>query len=357
MKTIAHIILAVFAAVVVFGTLLPLWGWEKWWVRILDFPRLQIACLGVMVVLLWIPLWKSAHWWQIAAWIFVLAAVVYQGFRIFPFTALAREQMADAEASPRATMSILLSNVLMENHDAAQLLALVEKHNPDIVFTLEPDQWWARALEPIAAHRPHIVSRPLDNTYGMILYSKFPLRDTIMRELTEPGVPSIRTTMEIGDGVSITFHGLHPPPPVPTFAEDSLPRDAELVLVAREVEKSPGPTIVAGDLNDVAWSDTTALFQKLSGLLDPRRGRGMYNSFHAKYFFMRWPLDHVFFSEDFLLIDIQRLPAIGSDHFPILVRVAYAPREQAKNDPPLPADAEAREEGAEKVRDEREGDR
>jgi endonuclease/exonuclease/phosphatase (EEP) superfamily protein YafD len=102
--------------------------------------------------------------------------------------------------------------------------------------------------------------------------------------------------------------------------------------VAREVKAEGRPAVVAGDLNDVAWSRTNDLFQRISGLLDPRIGRGLYPTFNAKWPLLRWPLDHIFFSDDFLLGRIERLGPIQSDHFPILIslcRSEQAPHRQA----------------------------
>jgi hypothetical protein len=65
----------------------------------------------------------------------------------------------------------------------------------------------------------------------------------------------------------------------------------------------------------------------------------MFNSFHADYWLLRWPLDHVFVSSDFRLRDMQRLPAFGSDHFPILIRLDHHPRAAAVTEPPK-ADAD-----------------
>ena len=67
----------------------------------------------------------------------------------------------------------------------------------------------------------------------------------------------------------------------------------------------------------MAWSRTTRLFQRISGLLDPRVGRRFMNTFHVNYWLLRWSLDHVFHSTDFSLVDMKLLESIGSDHFPV----------------------------------------
>ncbi len=70
----------------------------------------------------------------------------------------------------------------------------------------------------------------------------------------------------------------------------------------------------------------------------------MFNTFHAEYPFLRWPLDHVFHSRHFKLISMRRLPPIGSDHFPLLTELAYAPARKMQPDG-LDADADDRDRG------------
>jgi endonuclease/exonuclease/phosphatase (EEP) superfamily protein YafD len=123
-----------------------------------------------------------------------------------------------------------------------------------------------------------------------------------------------------------------------------------VILVARDVEADSLPAVVAGDLNDVAWSRTTRRFQRLSGLLDPRVGRGLYNTFDARYVFLRWPLDHLFHDKRFRLVAMRRLPDIGSDHFPMLFEIALTPRAAADDAPGAPT-ADDRSEALEVTQD------
>ncbi|WP_244936362.1 endonuclease/exonuclease/phosphatase family protein [Methylobacterium currus] len=345
------IVAQVLALVLIAATLLPFWRSRTGLVRTFDFPRFQIAAAIPPVLVLLVVAGHDPV--SLALGAGLLGALGLQLRHILPFTRVTRPaaRAAPAKADPARCVAILIVNVLQSNRAYDRLLAAVERSDPDLILALETDAGWRDALAPLRARYPHGVDQPQDNTYGLMLYSRLPLDDVRVRFLIEDDVPSVRAGVTLPSGDRFTFHGVHPRPPHP--GNSSATRDGELVLVAREVAREGGPAVVAGDLNDVAWSRTTRLFQAIGGLLDPRVGRGAYPTFHAGWPILRWPLDHVFFSEHFLLARLERLPPIGSDHFPILIALCQDPRAEAVQEPPA-ADAADRREGAEAVAEARE---
>jgi endonuclease/exonuclease/phosphatase (EEP) superfamily protein YafD len=175
---------------------------------------------------------------------------------------------------------------------------------------------------------------PLDNHYGMLLFSRLPIAQCDIRFRVTPDVPSMRAVITLRSGDEVVLYAVHPPPPLPN--SPSYGRDAELVLTGQEIHDEGRPSIVIGDLNDVAWSYTTTLFQRISHMVDPRVGRGMFSTFHAEHPLARYPLDHVFHTRDFTVKELRRLSYTGSDHFPILVELAYTPQRREEVKAPRP---------------------
>jgi len=332
-------------------TALPLVETDEWWIRVLDFPRPQIAAvLGVALAVLCLTGTRARILAPIAA--VSLAALAWQTRLILPYTPLATEQMlAAGECEPGGRVRFLLANVLQGNRDAGPLLALAGQTDPDVILLTEIDDWWTERLAGLKSSHAAAVLEPLSNTYGIGLYSRLPLKDPEVRYLLEDDIPSIRTAIVLGDGTEFVMWGVHPAPPRPD--DDTDERDAELLLVAKEAAAAGRPGVVAGDLNDVAWSGTTTLFQEISGLLDPRIGRGLYATFNADWPLLKWPLDHLFASEEWMLGEFRRLPDIGSDHFPILVELCHRPEAAAlqEGDRPEPGDAREAEEHIEEGRE------
>ena len=182
----------------------------------------------------------------------------------------------------------------------------------------------------------------------MLLYSRLELLRSEVRFLIQEDVPSIRAGIKLAEGSEVEIHCLHPRPPVPQETAQASERDAELIVVGKESRGQQLPIVVMGDLNDVAWSRTNYLFQRISGLIDPRIGRGLFNSFHAEYFFLRFSLDHFFHSTHFRLIELRRLAYFGSDHFPMFIRLSYEPDAQDRQEAPHPEQSD-QVEAAEKI--------
>ncbi|GFE51021.1 hypothetical protein So717_27740 [Roseobacter cerasinus] len=300
------------AAAVAFTTIAPMTSSQLWWIRGWDFPRLHIALVALLASGLGLYLALGAT--RLAA-LALLAAALYQGYRIFPYTPLAAQEVALATKTPEAEqVSILSVNVLMENTDHNRLRALIDREDPDVLFLMETDQTWVDALDDQLARYETVLRHPLSNYYGAVFATRLPSTRAEMVFLSDDDTPAVLAQLTAPTG-DFFFVGLHPQPPVPGV--DTEARDAQIKRAALLADSTILPVVAMGDFNDVAWSWTAERFKHYGDFMDPRVGRGMLPSFDANSWIMRFPIDQLYVTQGVGLVSFGRLENIGSDHFPM----------------------------------------
>ncbi|WP_116496284.1 endonuclease/exonuclease/phosphatase family protein [Balneicella halophila] len=320
--------------ILVLVSLLPFLHSKHWTVRICDFLKVHLffwlpafAVIGFFIV-------KEQHtlFW-IVIWLLVILTV-YHGITLLRYTPLFKLIRKDKREIPKNSKEIkLLSfNVYQYSKKYDKLLKLIDEIKPDIILTIESNSEWQNALRPIEKTYLFNVKVPLENTYGMHLYSRLPIGSYKVHYHVSDDLPSIEAKMQSPDGQTFTFYGVHPPPPSPTEEETSKERDGELMAIANSLKnRTKESFLVVGDFNNVAWARSSRLFRKATGLIDPREGRGLIASFHAKYRMIRVPIDLLFHSNTIFIKTLKRLREIGSDHFPIYCEF-YVENGTANND-------------------------
>lgn len=346
-------VLQAIGLIAVILTLFPFVAADYWWIRMFDYPHLQLTLFTLIALLIYFFRFNLRSWRDYTFVLVLAACFIFQVGKIYPYTVFAGYQIENNEFVNRdRTLSIFISNVLQKNKEHQKVLDEVITKDADILIFTETNERWRQNLSPRVASYGYTykTEMPLDNTYGMLLYSKFKLIEPEVKFLLEDSIPSIHSKIQLPSREIIELHVIHPTPPMPPHDESSTDRDAQMMMVAKMAKNAAYPVIVAGDFNDVAWSESTSLFQSVSGLLDPRRGRGFYNTFNAKNWFMRWPLDHMFVSEEFRVMDIERGHKVGSDHFPLFVKLSYEPllSEEQELEPPTQKELEEADKQIEK---------
>lgn len=337
--------LQAFGLVAVLLTLIPLIAADFWWIRVFDFPHIQLTLLSLTALAAYFIRFEIK---EIRDYIFMgvlLTCFLYQFAKISAFTPLYPFEIGDAEEQVGDSgFSIMTANVLQKNEEMLPLRDEIKRLDADVmVFTETNTRWMNFIKENLPGNYPYRVEVPLDNTYGMLLYSRLELIDPEVRYLVDDSIPSIHAKVKLKSGDEIQLYAIHPTPPMPQHNPSSTDRDAEMMKVAKLSRESEIPVVVIGDFNDVSWSATTGLFQKTGKLLDVRAGRGFYNTFNAKNLLLRWPLDHIFTTSEFRLIDLELGKDIKSDHFPIYASLSLEPERALEQDPEPPTLEELKE--------------
>ena len=148
---------------------LPILHSAHWTIRGFDFPRLQLAILAAFLLLAQIV---YLDFTMLTSWLLcsiVFLCCCYHLWWILPYTKLwPAEVLAAKDNAVERQLSIITANVLMPNRDAHKLIELVHLHQPDVLVTLESNQWWQDQLDALKADMPYTINCPLDRQVGSL---------------------------------------------------------------------------------------------------------------------------------------------------------------------------------------------
>ncbi len=220
-----------------------------------------------------------------------------------------------------ARLTVLTSNVLFGEADAAELVAAVDRFDVDVLVVQELTADMVERLRAAGLERrlSHPVLEPAGGASGTGIWTR--TRPQALPSLPGTTFAMPRLRLPLGDRF-VTVTAAHPFPP----HGDGVGRwNADMRTLHAAVAATPGPQVVAGDFN--ATRDH-APFRRLldAGLGDAADGRGV-----AAWPGMTWPngrwfppvlrLDHVLVSHPVRVDDVRVLVVPGSDHRAVVARL------------------------------------
>ncbi|BDD01885.1 endonuclease (plasmid) [Persicobacter psychrovividus] len=310
---------------------------SHWTFRFFDFVRLQVVVIQLLLFVVNFYFMKDWGAYGLYAQLFLGVAMLFQAYIIAPYFPLNLLIARKKQGAHPVTM--ISTNVLQKNKDYHLLIAMVKKHQPDILLTMESNQRWEDALSVLEQEYSYCYKIPKENRYGMHFYTKLPVKHLKEHYFISEDRPAIHVQLQDQGGRDFSFWGIHPPPPSPTEKPTSAQKDAELMMIAKQIRELETPCLVAGDFNNVCWSRSSRLFSEISTLNDARIKNGFHNTFPATVPIFRFPLDLLFNSKEIAIEAMKVMPSIGSDHFPLFAKFSIQ-QQQTEEAAPLEKELE-----------------
>ena len=249
--------------------------------------------------------------WALAA----LACVLLNAALVLPLY-LPAPGGAGANARPRP-VKLLLANVNAANADYAALLGVARAESPDVVVLQEATPQWAAATAALRESLPHAHVEARPDTFGIVVYSRFPLERAETVYLGAARVPAVVARVR-ADGAAFSLVTAHVYPPLPGWYDGRNEQLEDLAALAARAER---PVLLAGDLNASPWSPYFKKFEHASGLKNARRGFGVLPTWPTYRPALYVPIDHCLVSPEIKVTRFSTGAQIGSDHLPVVVAV------------------------------------
>ena len=299
-------LLAIVAALVALAGFLG----RYWWFA--DIAANFRPQLGVVLVLAAIILFLG-RWGKMGLVLLIVAAI-----DLYPVVTLYRSAPT-TPASEAEVARVVSFNLLAANTHYDEVIDFLRSAEADLVFLHEASQPWEETIEEAGLGYELTPTRG-NEIFGTLVLSSGDLTVNPY-SFAFDGERAVEVKLPIG-GQTVAVLGIHPLSPSTSIRAGY--RDRQLAFAATWASQQEGPTVVVGDFNASTWSHTFKAFQA-AGLIDSQAGFGIQPSFPARSnFALRIPIDHLLYSEELAVVDRRLGPALGSDHFPLVVDLSTA---------------------------------
>jgi endonuclease/exonuclease/phosphatase (EEP) superfamily protein YafD len=210
----------------------------------------------------------------------------------------------------------LLMNVNTESGKPHQVAQAILQIDPDVVILEEVNDAWLCALAVALRGYAYSMAMPREDNFGIALYSKYPLVQSEIRQVSEANIPSAIAELQLPDG-RLTLIATHLLPPV--SAENSRLRNDQLTRLPEIVKQANSPVLLLGDLNATPWCAHFKRLLNQAGLRDSSQGRGVLGTWPTRIPLLLIPIDHCLYTAGVHIMRKARGPKVGSDHYPLVV--------------------------------------
>ncbi len=268
-----------------------------------DHFRFQFCLIGILI---FIPLLIKRNPWAFAA----ILATVTQATWILPWYL-----RLPAQECPNP-LKVMVANVLSSNPEPEKFLTWFKNQEFDIVGLLEINKAWNERLSPIREIYPYHIEIPIEDNFGLSLYSRHPIKNSSVTQYHADSPISIEATITLSSDQEILVILTHPVPPI--GSEMAKIRQEQLHGMIQRIQLiQDKPLLVMGDFNMTMGEPLYFQFEKQTGLTNCRRGFGWLSSWRVGTAFAI-PIDHIFYRDGFRHQNMIIGPDIGSDHRPVL---------------------------------------
>ena len=285
-----------------------------WWLDVLANFRAQyvvvLAVLGGLIL--------ASRWRRVGMAVLVVALV--NAIFVAPlFVGSPGESVAGAPE-----VRVMSFNLLSTNERYNEVIEYIEATAPDVVLLHEASRPWEVAMESSGLDYQVVRGRSDNLIFGTLVLARQTVDAASFGFAEGQGRAIALTYQPEGWPVPVKILSSHPVAPV--SGERAALRDAQLGFAAEWAGQQEGAYMVVGDLNASPWSSPFRGLVADGGLRNSQLGFGLQPSFSANTIFpLRVPIDHLLHSGDLRVRDRRLGPPMGSDHFPLIVDLQYAP--------------------------------